>query len=142
MNESMTRRAFHKVLATGVGAACALGATPTAISLATSGIGRGSRRVKFRYQRQGNVLLTWFRVTHRIDPHASVPFTFQLSTDRALTNVIRSRAYMATASSSHIVRGKFVLGVTEASNDQALFARLLVGEEAFPTRVLKVLPSA
>jgi hypothetical protein len=138
MNGVMTRRTFQARLAAVVGAASLVMATSGTSRALAASEGRGTRRVFFRFQRKANVLLAWFRITDRTDPGVSIPFTFQLSSDRKMTSILQTRALTSTVASSHIVRGMFVVPKEYSSGRQPLFARILVGEESFPTQVIRI----
>lgn len=91
-----------------------------------------------RFQRKANVLLTWFRITDRTDPGVDIPFTFLLAADKKMNDILETRTFTSTVSSSHIVRGMFVVPEEYSSGARPIFARLLIGEDGFPTQVLRI----
>jgi hypothetical protein len=138
MNGSMNRRAFQTAFLASIGLGCAMMGAPKAFSLVSTSSPHGTRRVNFRYQLKAGVLLTWFRVTDRTNPQAEIPFSLQLSVSSTAQTILKTQSFRSTAKTSHIVRGVTVLPTSQFPRGQPFFARLLLGEESKPTRVMRI----
>jgi hypothetical protein len=128
----MNRRTFQRTLLLAAGAGLC-STMPVAYAAVPAGY-----KHRLRFFRQGGAFHLWIRVVKASGASEDVPFTLLLSSDAQGKNVVLTKAHVARAASSHLVRGTIDMTSTGWTSGSPLFARFLVGEGKAPTKVRRL----
>jgi len=99
-------------------------------------------RYRLRYSRKQNAYSFWIRLRDSTKLDSDVPFRLNLSTDARGANLLTSRATIARAADSHIVRMQ-VLNLSQAgwTPGAPIYAQLQVGSSDYTSKVWKLFKS-